>query len=175
MGFYCSKMNSSFQAGKKKNFIPRRNISYFFFSFRLKGSNNVWLSVFHTWFTPSHTNKHTLTPTTHLHFIQWSRRTFPSTLSTFDFISFSFCVYFAVDKNLYSSFRCCCWRCSKRLRDTILAPTLYVYMFWALLDFPRSKRRMQFSCEKISYNSCMQNAKKRKTKHQQLFLLLFHV
>lgn len=96
-----------FDQERKRNF-PRRSISHCcFFLAQREATTLGSQSVFHTWFTPKLTLAfaHTRTNTnTHTHRRQHSLALhwmitphIPVTLSTFDFISFSFCVYFSLD------------------------------------------------------------------------------
>lgn len=132
--FIASKMNFSLRPGKKKNFPRREPAHIVVFSLAQREATTFRSqSVFHTWFTPnsySHEHKYP-------HPLQTALTCTPlndhaehssETLSTFDFISFSFCVSILLSIKIVLFAFCCC--CTKRLRDTIWPPTYLWYIFW---------------------------------------------
>lgn len=191
--FIASKMNSSLRPGKKKIF-PRRSISHFCCRFsRSKGSKNISVrSQFFTLDLPqTHTHTHTHTheqtqilflllshshppPTQHSLAPHWMITPhIPATSSTFDFIPFSFCVYFTLDKN------CALHFVAARNDYVILfgpqpiSLLSVVHFLRASLDFPRTKRRMQFGARKLAtIHACTKLKNKRNTTISMLWLLL---
>lgn len=155
--FIASKMNFSLRPGKKENFL-RKNISLCFFSLKGKQQRFV-LSQFFTLDLPQ---THTLTHEQTREYPHPSQTALTCTPlndhaeHSSDFIHFRFysifvlCVYLTLDKScaLHSAV-------AAAARDDYVIlfgpqPISVVHFFGALLDFPRTKRRMQFGARKLA-------------------------
>lgn len=187
MGFYCIKNEFFASARKRKRIFLEETFHIVVFS-RSKGSNNAWFSVsFSHLIYPKLTLSHSLTHTSKHKYPHPSQTALTCTPlndhaeHSSDFIHFRFyfifvlCVYFYfLDKN-------CALFILLLLHETItwyylaLNPYLCGTFFGALLDFPRTKRRMQFGARKLAtIHACTKrkNSKINETPISMLLLLL---